>query len=746
MAYTESFLELFAVCRYLQWLGITTKVFNVGNYRRKLFGTAQPQSFFDPCNQDGHRCRTEADQTAFKDMLTWFSAEEEEHGASALVAVYDATNTTRVRREAIQKQCEQNNVQVMFIESTFLENQAWHLAHAVQMQRSCPDYAQMEAESALEDYKVRVGHYARDYETMTVEQDRNLTFIKLVDAGSQVIVNQIRGYLQSRVVYYLMNLRIAPRNIYFSRHGESLYNVMGLLGGDSDLSARGKQYARALPSLIATHIPNGDRLTVWTSTKKRTIATARHLPNPKYCWKELDELEAGKADGLTYEQVEEQFPEDFLNRDNDKFNYRYQEGESYKDVVARLEPVIMNLERQSDILIIGHQAILRCLYAYFMNCSFERLPYIKIPLHTLIQLTPGAYKCEERRFKVDIEAVDTHRPKPKSAAAGQTANNGVSTHPEQQHPPHDDPLVNAVPTVLPSTATSTAGVEVRGKTLQSTAVADTPRIILSSLVTTTFRDAIHPTPDTLPKTTLEATVTPTVLSPPTITPTAPTPITSVNTVPSIPAPALAPVPADVSGSTAAALPPPVSARHEAPASIDLPPMEEKARLIAEALMQANAIGSMANPAVALNLDEIITPVPEQEMGGVKGPLLEGDTRATSCASSNINSDNDEDDASSVRSNSLETVGTPPMSPVPSKDDRRNQEQIGEKVAEVTGIVNDEVLTLSAIPGGVANNGIHNGYGSDKAADEAQVQEQDTKVLPPLSLPVNSQPSLAAACI
>lgn len=71
----------------------------------------------------------------------------------------------------------------------------------------------------------------------------------------------------------------------------------------------------------------------------------------------------------------------------------------------------MDLERQGNILIIGHQAILRCIYAYFMNYNQEDLPYIKIPLHTVIELSPRAYVCDERRYKVDIEAVDTHRPK-----------------------------------------------------------------------------------------------------------------------------------------------------------------------------------------------------------------------------------------------------------------------------------------------------------------------------------------------
>lgn len=37
---------------------------------------------------------------------------------------------------------------------------------------------------------------------------------------------------------------------------------MGLLGGDSDLSARGKQYARALPIVVAQHIPHNEKLTV----------------------------------------------------------------------------------------------------------------------------------------------------------------------------------------------------------------------------------------------------------------------------------------------------------------------------------------------------------------------------------------------------------------------------------------------------------------------------------------------------
>ncbi|KAG8912978.1 Fructose-2,6-bisphosphatase, partial [Tulasnella sp. 408] len=49
----------------------------------------------------------------------------------------------------------------------------------------------------------------------------------------------------------------------------------------------------------------------------------------------------------------------------------------------------------------------------------EDLPYINIPLHTVIKLTPKAYGCDEERYKVPIQAVSTHRPKPKTETNAQ---------------------------------------------------------------------------------------------------------------------------------------------------------------------------------------------------------------------------------------------------------------------------------------------------------------------------------------
>uniref|UniRef100_A0A914PPX0 6-phosphofructo-2-kinase n=1 Tax=Panagrolaimus davidi TaxID=227884 RepID=A0A914PPX0_9BILA len=78
---------------------------------------------------------------------------------------------------------------------------------------------------------------------------------------------------------------------------------------------------------------------------------------------------------------------------------KYSSGESYENLVVRLEPVIMELELQANVLVVSHQAVLRCILAYFDNKNREELPYLNVPLHTVIKLTPKAYSCQIEMFK-----------------------------------------------------------------------------------------------------------------------------------------------------------------------------------------------------------------------------------------------------------------------------------------------------------------------------------------------------------
>jgi len=276
---------------------------------------------------------------------------------------------------------------------------------------SSPDYKSVDSEEAVRDFLERIQLYETQYETIDENLDKDKSFIKIVDVGQRFLVNRINGHIQSRVVYFLMNIHILPKTIYLTRHGESEMNLEQRIGGDSSLSSRGKLYGDALADYIKKE--NLPDLIVWTSQFKRTIQTAAKIDAPKEQWKALNEIDAGVCEGMTYQEIAEKQPEEFALRDQSKFHYRYPNGESYEDLVARLEPVIMELERQESVLVVCHQAVMRCLLAYFLDKPSDELPYLKVPLHTILKLTPLAYGCKFETIFLNVDAVDTHRDKPK---------------------------------------------------------------------------------------------------------------------------------------------------------------------------------------------------------------------------------------------------------------------------------------------------------------------------------------------
>jgi len=340
------------------------------------------------------------------DMCKWFKTTDN------LIAILDATNSTKTRRRWIKERCDAENIETIFVESK-CDDEDLIMSNILEVKTTSPDYKGMDPEEAARDFRNRIKMYEKVYETLD-EDEADLTYCKIIDVGSKVIINRIQDYLQSRVVYYLMNLHIKPRSIWISRHGESEFNLSGQIGGDANLSSRGQMYAKVLPDLVKQSAGDAP-LTVWTSTLKRTAQTARWLPYEKLSWKALDELDSGVCDGLTYAEIEQQYPEDFKARDEDKYNYRYLGGESYRDVVIRLEPIIMELERSENILIVTHQAVLRCIYAYFMGSSQKKSPWMEVPLHCLIKLTPRAYSTQEERLHADVPAVSTFREKGSAA-------------------------------------------------------------------------------------------------------------------------------------------------------------------------------------------------------------------------------------------------------------------------------------------------------------------------------------------
>ncbi|TRY74480.1 hypothetical protein TCAL_01328 [Tigriopus californicus] len=392
--------------RYLNWIGINTRVFNLGEYRRKMVPQYVSHELFNPSNEDGIKLREQVCQDAAVDVVKWFQNEEGE------VAVFDATNTTRKRRQYLYEFfVEKHGCNLFFVESVcdkedIIEN------NIKEVKTTSPDYMACNEAEVLNDFKARIKHYQEQYETLDEALEPDISFLKIFNAGEKVLVHKHVGHIQSRIVYYLMNVHIKKRTIYLVRHGESEFNVQGRIGGDSDLSENGIEFARQLALFVnALQKP---KMKVWTSWMARAIQTTKYINGVQERWKALNEIDSGACDGMTYAEIQEKFPEDFKERDWDKFSYRYHRGESYEDLIARLEPVIMELERQETVFVVAHQAVIRCLLGYYLETSEEELPWLDVPLHTVVKLEPVAYGCKVQHIRFPVGCVSTYRQKPET--------------------------------------------------------------------------------------------------------------------------------------------------------------------------------------------------------------------------------------------------------------------------------------------------------------------------------------------
>lgn len=143
-------------------------------------------------------------------MLKWFAN-------GGIVGILDATNSTKERRKWVMDEVAKAGVDVIFVESK-CDNEELILANIRDVKTTSPDYKGKDPEAAALDFRNRIRNYEKAYKSINEDGDEDdLTYLKIMDVGKQVIINRIQDYLQSRIVYYLMNLRIRPRTVWLSR-------------------------------------------------------------------------------------------------------------------------------------------------------------------------------------------------------------------------------------------------------------------------------------------------------------------------------------------------------------------------------------------------------------------------------------------------------------------------------------------------------------------------------------------------
>lgn len=291
----------------------------------------------------------------------------------------------------------------------------------------------------------------------------NLQYIKIINAGKKIISYNISGFLSSQVVFFMLNFNLNERQIWIACHGETKDTSEGRMGftvSGSKLTPLGERYSKCLAKFMTfkkkefrlrqlkkqfveeqeekEEIERAKRegreedikdvyqpkrtpevhFSVWLSMLRQTVQSARYFDERSFDVKQLkmlNEMSHGKVNGMTIKGFAQKFPQDFksyqltYHDDEDtstrkKLLYRFPGGESYLDVINRLRPLIVELERLEDhVLLLTHKVVARVLLAYFMNLEREYITELDVPLHCVYVLEPRPYGVDWNMYQYDAD-------------------------------------------------------------------------------------------------------------------------------------------------------------------------------------------------------------------------------------------------------------------------------------------------------------------------------------------------------
>uniref|UniRef100_A0A8C4QS10 6-phosphofructo-2-kinase domain-containing protein n=1 Tax=Eptatretus burgeri TaxID=7764 RepID=A0A8C4QS10_EPTBU len=276
------------LARYLNWLGLPTRIFNAGQYRRGAVKSYKSHELFAPTNEEGVNIRRHCARAALHDAR-WYLRE-----AGGKVAIFDATNTTRERRAMILEFTQDWGCKVLFVES-LCDDQDVIAANIKEVKLNNRDYSTFSRDAAMTDFRKRIECYEAAHEPLDDNFDRELSYIKVLDGGCHLSVNHLVSHIQSKIAICLMSLRLWSRSVY-------LWQL------ESDSGHPGSDPTRNWQVMTCN--------TVLFKVGEKTLVLV------------------------------------FQN---------------YGDVVRRLEPLVLELERQCGALVLCSEMDLRILLAYFLD-------------------------------------------------------------------------------------------------------------------------------------------------------------------------------------------------------------------------------------------------------------------------------------------------------------------------------------------------------------------------------------------
>ncbi|AKL95400.1 fructose-2,6-bisphosphatase [Clostridium aceticum] len=172
------------------------------------------------------------------------------------------------------------------------------------------------------------------------------------------------------------------KKLYIVRHGETNWNLLGKTQGiqDSELTKKGLIQAH----LLADRLLKENIEIIYTSYLNRAKSTAMiiksQLKVPCYYEEGLNEMNFGKWEGLTHEEILQSYPKEFKKWRNFPQEASIPEGEdlkfAQKRIVKFVEKLLITTEK-NRILLISHSTIIKLLLLHVLNMDLSNYYRLK---------------------------------------------------------------------------------------------------------------------------------------------------------------------------------------------------------------------------------------------------------------------------------------------------------------------------------------------------------------------------------
>lgn len=160
------------------------------------------------------------------------------------------------------------------------------------------------------------------------------------------------------------------------RHAEAEGNKIRRFHGWTDSSITEKGHLQA--QRVAERLKNVDVL--YSSSMARTLQTAEYISIvkglPIIRTDKLKEINGGDWEDMTWDELQEKWPEEYATWDTSPHTHQMPNGESMESFQNRLVKEVMHIISQNigkNVCIVTHGTAIRALICHFRACTLEEM-------------------------------------------------------------------------------------------------------------------------------------------------------------------------------------------------------------------------------------------------------------------------------------------------------------------------------------------------------------------------------------